>query len=328
MIKNKIILVTGCFGFVAQHLIYKLLSNKNIVVGIYNRKYQMEIFDNKIFKKNKKFIVFKGDIRNKSFINKLIRLYEFDLCFHLAAISQVLDSNKNPIETFDVNLFGTINILEAIRKNKSKTKIIFSSSDKVYGDNKDLPYTENTSLNALNPYDASKASADIIARTYAHTFKLEICVTRFVNIYGPGDVNWNRLIPGVIRQIIFKKKPIIRSNGKFLRDYLFIDDVIDGYIKIANKFYNKNSKINGMAFNFGSKKPHSVVNVVEKINLILNKNKKNYVIKNISKNEIKDQYSTYNLANKYLNWSPKTSLEKGLLLSINWYLYNKHNLDS
>tara|TARA_B100000575_G_C23111350_1_gene641999 strand:- start:383 stop:1369 length:987 start_codon:yes stop_codon:yes gene_type:complete len=328
MIKNKTILVTGCFGFVAQHLINKLLINNNRIVGIYNRKYQLEIYDNKKYIKNKKYIILKGDIRNKYFINKLLKSKNFDFCFHLAAISQVLDSNKDPIETFDVNLFGTINILDSIRKNNLKTKTIFSSSDKVYGDNKDLPYTEDTNLNALNPYDASKASADIISRTYASTFNTQICVTRFVNIYGPGDVNWNRLIPGTIKNILFNKKPIIRSNGKFLRDYLYIDDVIDGYLKIAKNFESKSNKINGLAFNFGSKKPESVISVVEKINFLLNKNKLNYVIKNISKNEIKDQYSTYKLAKKYLNWSPKTSLEKGLLLSINWYLNNKNSFDT
>ncbi len=327
MIRNKNILVTGCFGFVAQHLIRKLLTHNNKVIGIYNRKYQLEIFNNNDYIKKKKYFIVKGDIRDKIFINKLFKSNKFHFCYHLAAISQVLDSNKNPLETFDVNLFGTINILESIRNNSIRTKVIFSSSDKVYGDNKDLPYTENTSLNAINPYDASKASADIISRTYANTFNLQICVTRFVNIYGPGDVNWNRLIPGTIKNIISNKKPLIRSNGKFLRDYLFIDDVVNGYILIAKKF-NVNNKINGLAFNFGSKKPESVISVVEKINKLLNKNKEYYKIKNSSKNEIKDQYSTFKLAKKYLNWSPKTSLDKGLLISIDWYLNNKNKFDT
>ncbi len=324
MIKNKNILVTGCYGFVAQHLINRLLNDGNTVVGIFNKKYQLQIFNNAKFKKINKYYEVKGDIRNKKFIRKIFNFKKFHICYHLAAISQVLDSNKNPIETFEVNLFGTINILECIREQKSKIRLIFSSSDKVYGDNNKLPYNENSNFNALNPYDASKASADIIARTYANTFNINVCVTRFVNIYGPGDVNWDRLIPGVIKSIMLNKIPIIRSNGKFLRDYLYIDDVIEGYVKLGAIFLRNNKLINGIAFNFGTKKPKSVIEVVKQINIILNKKKNYYLIKNKTKNEIKDQYSSYNLANKYLKWSPKISLKNGLILSCSWYKKNSN----
>ena len=149
------------------------------------------------------------------------------------AISQVLTSNKSPDETFQININGTINLLETSRIITPKIKFIFSSSDKAYGESKKLPYLENFPLNANNPYDASKACADIIARTYAKSFNLSICVTRFVNIYGPGDVNWDRIIPGTIKALIKNKKPVLRSNGKFLRDYLYINDVVNGYILIG-----------------------------------------------------------------------------------------------
>ncbi len=317
MIKNKVILVTGCYGFVAQHLINKLLSSNNTVVGIYNKKYQIKIFS------NKNLIIKNIDIRNKNKILNLFKKYKFDYCYHLAAISQVLTSNQNPEETFQINIFGTINLLEASRLISPRIKFIFSSSDKAYGESKNLPYKENMPLNGNNPYDASKACSDLIARTYANSFNLNVCVTRFVNIYGPGDVNWKRIIPGAIKSLINNKRPILRSNGKFLRDYLYIDDVINGYILIGKKMNLKNNNIKGLAINFGSGKPITVINLVKKILKIFKKKNNFYIIKNNAKNEIKDQYSGYKLAKIKINWTPKVSLEEGLLKTYLWYKNKK-----
>tara|TARA_B100000965_G_C19520904_1_gene726455 strand:+ start:189 stop:1148 length:960 start_codon:yes stop_codon:yes gene_type:complete len=319
MIQNKVILVTGCYGFVAQHLINKLLANNNKVVGIYNKKYQTKIFS------NKNLIIKKIDIRNKKKIINLFKKYKFNYCYHLAAISQVLTSNISPEETFQINIFGTINLLETSRIITPKIKFIFSSSDKAYGESKNLPYLEDMPLNGKNPYDASKACADLIARTYASAYNLSVCVTRFVNIYGPGDVNWDRIIPGTIKSLINNKKPILRSNGKFLRDYLYIDDVINGYILIA-KTMSLNNKINGLAINFGSGKPITVINLVKKILKIVQKKNNFFVIKNNAKNEIKDQYSGFRLAKTKINWKPKVSLEEGLLKTYLWY-ENKKKLN-
>tara|TARA_Y100000741_G_scaffold357851_1_gene336214 strand:+ start:77 stop:1051 length:975 start_codon:yes stop_codon:yes gene_type:complete len=317
MIKNKLILVTGCYGFVAQHLIYNLLLNNNKVIGIYNKKYQLKIFNNSNYTNKKKLIIKKVDIRDKKFLSKLFKKYKFDYCYHLAAISQVLTSNQSPEETYQINVFGTINLLESSRLYRPKIKFIFSSSDKAYGSSEKLPYKEDFPLNGLNPYDASKACADIIARSYANAFNLKVCVTRFVNIYGPGDVNWDRIIPGTIKSLINNKKPVLRSNGKFIRDYLFIDDVINGYIMLGKKMENK--KINGLAINFGSGKQITVLNLVKKILKINNRNSKYYIIKNKVKNEIKDQYSGYKLAKEMINWKPKISLEEGLIKTFSWY---------
>ena len=317
MIKNKLILVTGCYGFVAQHLIHNFLLNNNKVIGIYNKKYQLKIFNNSNYINKKKLIVKKGDIREKKFLIKLFKKYNFDYCYHLAAISQVLSSNQSPEETYQINVFGTINLLESAKLYRPKIKFIFSSSDKAYGSSKKLPYKEDFPLNGLNPYDASKACADIIARSYANAFNLKVCVTRFVNIYGPGDVNWDRIIPGTIKSLINNKKPVLRSNGKFLRDYLFIDDVIQGYIMLGKKM--QNNKINSLAINFGSGKPITVLNLVKKILKINNRNSKYYIIKNKAKNEIKDQYSGYKLAKEMINWKPKISLDEGLIQTYSWY---------
>ena len=319
MINNKKILVTGCYGFIAQHLIKNLLNKNNFVIGVYNKKYQKKIFDLDSIYKNKKYIIIKGDIRNKTFIKKIFKKYRLDICYHLASITQVLDSNESPYDTFDTNIFGTINLLEHMRNIQPKIKFIFSSSDKAYGDTKRLPYKENSPLNALNPYDSSKASADIIARTYAKSFKLDICVTRFVNIYGPGDVNWQRIIPGTIKSLINKKKPILRSNGNYLRDFLYIDDVINGYLLIGKNMILNNKKLRGCAINFGSGKPIKVINIVKKLLKIFDQKSNFYIIKNTATNEIKDQYSSYDYANKLIKWSPETSIDIGLLNCIKWY---------
>ena len=317
MIKNKLFLVTGCYGFVAQHLIHNLLLNNNRVIGIYNKKYQLKIFNNKNYINKKKLVVKKVDIRNKKALTNLFKKYKFDYCYHLAAISQVLTSNQSPEETYEINVFGTINLLESAKLYRPKIKFIFSSSDKAYGSSKKLPYKEDFPLNGLNPYDASKACADIISRSYAKAFNLQVCVTRFVNIYGPGDVNWDRIIPGTIKSLINNKKPILRSNGKFLRDYLFIDDVVNGYIMLGKAMQNK--KVKGIAINFGSGKPITVLNLVKKMLKINNNNSKFYIIKNKVKNEIKDQYSGYQLAKETIHWKPKISLEEGLVKTFSWY---------
>ena len=317
MIKNKLFLVTGCYGFVAQHLIHNLLLNNNRVIGIYNKKYQLKIFNNKNYINKKKLVVKKVDIRNKKALTNLFKEYKFDYCYHLAAISQVLTSNQSPEETYEINVFGTINLLESAKLYRPKIKFIFSSSDKAYGSSKKLPYKEDFPLNGLNPYDASKACADIISRSYAKAFNLQVCVTRFVNIYGPGDVNWDRIIPGTIKSLINNKKPILRYNGRFLRDYLFIEDVVNGYIMLGNAMQNK--KLKGIAINFGSGKPITVLNLVKKMLKINNNNSKFYIIKNKVKNEIKDQYSGYQLAKETIHWKPKISLEEGLVKTFSWY---------
>ena len=322
MIKNKKILITGCFGFVAQHLIFELLNNNNYIVGIYNKKYQKNIYNFNNFINKKKYRILKIDVSDKLKLEKMIKENKFHICFHLAAVSQVLYASNKPYETYKSNLIGTINILELFRIHNKKTKIIFSSSDKVYGDSNDLPYTEDSALNAKNIYDTSKAAADLICRSYSHTYKMDVVITRFVNIYGKGDVNWNRIIPGTIKSLINNKKPIIRSNGKFKRDYLHIDDVVRGYLLIAKKLFNKNHLLSGKSINFGSNNPLSVIDVVKIILRNFNKKNNYYKILDKSKNEIKDQYSNYKLALKLLNWKPKIHINKGINQLIDWYKEN------
>lgn len=318
---NKI-LVTGCDGFVAKNLISKLLKLNYKIIGIYknktNNKSRKEIIT------DKNFLRLRVDINKKQNLKSLFIKYKFDCIFHLAAISQVLTSNKFPYYNFQTNIFGTINILECVRIQCPSALVVFSSSDKAYGESKFLPYKENYPLNGLNPYDASKASADLIARSYHKSFGMKVVVTRFVNIFGPGDTNWNRLIPGSIKSILNNEKIKIRSNGKFLRDYIYIDDVTSGYIKILNLHKKKFMKIYGKAINFGYNDPKSVLEVVETLFKLLKINKKNNLeILNETKLEIKDQYSSNQLSKTLLKWKPLVGFEDGLRKTINWYKKNK-----
>ena len=319
MKKNKI-LVTGCDGFVAKSLIEKLLKLNFTVIGIYKRELNQKK-KNKIIK-NKNFFRIKLDINNKKKLSTLFDKHQFECIFHLAAMSQVLSSNKYPYQNFKTNIFGTINVLECVRLKCPNSLLVFSSSDKAYGETKQLPYMETHPLNGLNPYDASKASADLIVRSYNKSFNLKVVITRFVNIFGPGDTNWNRLIPGTIKSIIDNKKILIRSNGKFLRDYIYIDDVINGYIKILKLHFQNFTKMYGKAINFGYNKPKTVIEVVRSILIIFKmKIDDNVVILNKSNLEIKDQYSYNSLSNKLLKWKPKVGFNEGLKKTIRWYKF-------
>ena len=214
-------------------------------------------------------------------------------------------------------LLGTANILESCRLKGDLKSIIIVSSDKAYGKNKELPYKEETPLSGDHPYEASKAAADLIAQTYFKTYNLPIAITRFSNTFGPRDYNFSRMIPGIFEAIIKKKELLIRSDGKMVREYTYVDDIVDGCIKLAKNI----NKTKGEAFNFGSKNIFSVIEVIKKIEEIL-KVKVKYKILNIAKNEIPEQYLDWTKARRLLNWQPKTTFEEGIKESFNWYRNN------
>jgi CDP-glucose 4,6-dehydratase len=217
---------------------------------------------------------------------------------------------------FSTNIKGTWNVLEASRHSASVQGIIIASSDKAYGIHNKLPYRENSSLCGCHPYDVSKSCADLLAHTYFRTYGLPVCVTRCGNIFGPGDFNFSRIIPDTIRSIIKNKTLIIRSDGKFTRDYIFVDDIVSGYLILAQKL--QKLKLFGEAFNFSNDKPISVLELV-KILYNLFDSKVNYKILNVAKYEIKHQYLSSKKARKVLSWKPRHSLEEGLVRTIEWY---------
>ena len=318
--KGKKVLVTGANGFLGSHLCLGLLKRGARVVGII-KVVRAPSFLNIALNEFKpdKIKIIKSDIVYLGAMLKIFKNHKPDICLHVAAQPIVGIANKSPLPTFEANIKGTWNILEAARICATKA-VVVASSDKAYGEHKKLPYTESAALLALHPYDASKSCADILTRVYAHTYGLNTAVTRCANIYGPGDFNFSRIVPDTMRSVILGKKPVIRSDGTPLRDYIYIDDIVDAYLLLARKLYKK--KINpGEAFNFGSCKPISVLSLVNKILFIAKKKDLKPLIlsKRKIKGEIDRQYLSSRKASRGLGWRCRVSLGQGLKKTYAWY---------
>jgi len=305
--KNKKLLITGYEGFLGSWLAKTLVELGAKVIGIdkvKNRSYSV------LEGYRKRIIPIKGNICNLNLVRKTIDKHKPSIIFHLAAEAIVGRANKHPIRTFKSNIQGTWNMLEASRGKSFIDSIIVASSDKAYGSHKDLPYHEDTTaLKGDHPYDVSKSCADLLCNTYYNTYKMPICVIRCGNIYGPGDYNFSRLIPDLFRSILRNNPFIIRSDGTFTRDYIYVEDAVSGYLLVARKM--KDNGLEGHAFNLSNEKPISVLSLV-KIIYKLAKKEPQYSILNAACNEIKDQYLCSSKARKLLGWKPKYGLNEGL----------------
>ena len=319
---NKNILITGITGFVGSNLAKNLAYLGANVTGISkSRKIESLLFYEGI---DKKCNLIYGDILDKNLIKRTLKKYNIEICFHLAAQIEVGVAKFYPFETWESNIRGTYNLLEAIRTSGNKIKaVIMASSDKAYGEHgmKRMPYQENYELKPIFPYDTSKACADMIARTYAsNLYKLPIVVTRFSNIYGPGQLNFTALIPEAIKSVIKNKKFIARGNGKSVRDFIYIDDIIDIYKIIAKNLYKNPKKYSGEVFNAGTNIKHTTKYIVKKIFLLNNISTKNvFNKKKKTSGEISVQYMNYKKLYKYFNWKPKYKFESVLPNLYNWY---------
>ena len=258
-----------------------------------------------------------GDLSDYRLLERILNEYSIDSCFHLAAQALVQVANRSPLSTFESNIRGTWNILESCRNTKSIERVVIASSDNAYGVQKKLPYTENSPLMGLYPYDASKACADIIARSYFVSYGLPVAVTRNANTYGGGDLNFSRIVPDAIQCLLQGKEFIIRSDGAPERDYMYVEDAVDGYITLAGQVEKK--EVKGEAFNFGTGVPISVLALFKVMARLCGKPKSNPRILGIAKNEIDRQYLAVDKAKSILRWSPQFSLEDGLKLTIAWY---------
>ena len=314
---KKNVLISGGFGLLGQSLCEKL--NK--------KKYNLFVLDKIKNKKRNNFLYKKtlnivhGDFNDKKFISNLIKSKKINIIFHTGAITQVLESLKNPYETYKTNIMGTINILEAIRKIDPKILMIYSSSDKAYGELKNKEYKENDNLFAIYPYDLSKSSSDLICQSYSKIYNLKVAIVRCGNLFGPGDFNFRRIVPETIIRALQNKRLIIRSSGKLIRDYLYIDDAVEAYILILKQLSKKKSK-NLLTYNVGTKFNLTVIQLVKLILKIMNKDNLQPKILNYSKSEIKVQKLNFNKIKKDLNWSQKISMEVGINKTVSWYLKN------
>lgn len=318
--QNRNVFITGCTGLLGSWMVKYLVGSNANVTGLIRDWVPKSklITDDSINKIN----IIRGQIEDFPLLERTLNEYEIDTVFHLAAQTIVPTANRNPISTFKSNIQGTWNVLEAAKRVSTVKRIVVASSDKAYGEHKELPYTEDTPLRGLYPYDVSKSCVDLISLAYFKTYNLPVCVTRCGNFYGGGDLNFNRIIPGTIRSALFNERPIIRSDGTLIRDYFYIEDAVEAYLLLAEKM--EVLKLWGEAFNFSLETQLNVLELAQKI-LKLMKSPLKPIIKNEAKSEIQHQYLSAKKAKEILKWRPKYTFDEGLIKTIEWYknFFNK-----
>lgn len=311
-LEGKNILVTGGTGFIGSHLVEELVKqNANVVTTFLTTNPLSYFFTQKL---NKKVRMAHVDVCDYEAVFDLIIKCNIDYIIHLAAQPLVETAYYNPKQTLYTNIIGTVNVLESARIYPHVKGVIIASSDKAYGKLQNKKCIETDSLKGDHPYEVSKSSADLIAHAYYKTYKLPLVITRFGNIYGEGDLNFSRIIPGIMKSIIRGETLEIRSDGKYVRDYLYVKDVVNGYLKLLENI----QKIKGEAFNFGSKETLPVIPLIKLIEKSLKK-KVNYKILNTARNEIPYQSLDYSKIRKELGWQPKYTISKKITDICNWY---------
>jgi CDP-glucose 4,6-dehydratase len=261
--------------------------------------------------------VVRGDVRDQALLERVLGEHEVDTVIHLAAQTIVGIANRNPASTFETNVGGTWSLLEACRRSPLVKQIVMASSDKAYGTHERLPYDETAPLQGRHPYDVSKSAADLIAQSFAVTYGMPVAITRCGNFYGGGDLNWNRIVPGTIRSVIRGERPIIRSDGTYVRDYFYVEDGAASYLTLAEALA-RDPKLRGESFNFSNESPITVIEVVDRILALMDSTLK-AEIRNEALNEIRAQYLSAQKARRLLDWSPLYSMEEGLTRTIGWY---------
>ncbi len=315
--KQTNVLITGASGIVGSWLVRELIKKQaNIICFIRDWNPQTQLIASGDVMRT---AVVNGKLENYSDIDRAINEYQIDTIFHLGAHTIVGSALRNPLACFESNIRGTYNLLEAARRYDSFVKrVIIASSDKAYGSSDILPYTEDMPLQGRHPYDVSKSCTDLLAIAYAHTYNLPITIARCGNIYGGGDLNWSRIVPDTICKLYHKQNPVLRSDGSYIRDYIYVMDVVDAYILLAEKA--NQPEIRGQAFNFSTESKITVLEITNKIIELMNCKELKPAILDEAKGEIKNQYLDSSKAKKLLGWQPKYSLEQGLKETICWYI--------
>lgn len=313
--KDRSVLVTGATGLLGSWLCNSLgQEGANITCFVRDWVPRSMLLQRDTIKN---LNIVRGEVEDFYTLERMLNEYEVETVFHLAAQTIVETANRNPRSTFETNIKGTWNLLEACRRVSTVSEIVVASSDKAYGEQEKLPYDESTPLQGTHPYDVSKSCADLIARSYFDTYDLPVCVTRCGNFYGGGDLNFNRIVPGTIRSLKNDEPPIIRSDGSYVRDYFYIKDAVHAYMHLAKKMSELN--INGEAFNFSNEIQVTVLDLVNKIIALMGKKGIRPKVQETAKNEIPHQYLSAKKAKSVLNWKPKYTLEEGLKETIDWY---------
>jgi CDP-glucose 4,6-dehydratase len=313
--RDRPVFVTGATGLVGASVVRQLVAaGADVVALVRDWVPRAELVTSGLIEK---VHVVRGDVRDQETLERALGEYEIATVIHLAAQTTVGVANRNPVSTLDTNIRGTWALLEACRRSPAVQQIVTASSDKAYGDQAVLPYTEDTPVLGRHPYDVSKSCADLLAQMYAKSYRLPVCVTRCGNFFGGGDLNWNRIVPGTIRSVIRGERPVIRSDGHFTRDYLYVEDGAHAYLLLAERLAEKPA-LAGEVFNFSYEKRMTVLELVARILDAMGSTLQPDV-RNQASNEIRDQYLDASKAKTMLRWSPAFTFDAGLRATIDWY---------
>ena len=311
---GRSVLVTGANGFLGSHVVAALVEAGASVVAVARDAVPSSpIVDTW----SEHVTTIRGDIVDAELIERSLGEYDVRTVLHLAAQSQVGVANRNPSSTFDSNIRGTWVVLEAARRAPMVEQVVLASSDKVYGTQPVLPYTEEMPLLALNPYDVSKACADMLGQCYASTYGLPVTITRCGNFFGPGDRNWERIIPGTARSVLRGDRPVLRSDGTMIRDYLYVVDGASAYLRLTEAMA-ASPEIAGEAFNFSTEEPQSVLDVVDLVQRAAG-TQLEPDIQDRATAEIPEQHLSAEKARRVLGWEPSVSLETAIAETVEWY---------
>lgn len=314
--RGRQVLVTGATGLLGSWLTRALVDRGAFVVALIRDW----VPENELFRSGHlaRVCVVRGDVRDQETVERVLGEYEIETVFHLAAQTIVGIANRNPVSTFESNIRGTWCVLEACRRSPMVRQIVVASSDKAYGSHEKLPYSEDASLQGRHPYDVSKSCADLLAQSYAISYGLPVCVTRCGNLYGGGDLNWNRIVPGTIRSAMNDERPVIRSDGRYIRDYFYVEDGALAYLTLAEKLA-ANERLAGEAFNFSNEIQVTVLELAKIILRMIGREDLELDVRGEASNEITHQYLDATKARSLLAWGPRYSLEDGLARTISWY---------
>ena len=314
--KSRRVLVTGATGFVGSWLVKALLERQAQVIALVRDfDHQSEMVRSGAIRH---VTVVNGCLEDYAAVERAVNEHEVDTVFHLAAQSLVGVALRNPLATFEANIRGTYHVLEACRVYSDLVKaVIVASSDKAYGDSEKLPYTEDHPLVGRHPYDVSKSCADLLASAYHHTYALPLAIARCGNIYGGGDLNWSRIVPGTVRSLLHGERPLVRSDGSPVRDYFYVEDAAAAYVTLAEQI--ERPEVAGHAFNFSTESQVTVRELVETIQSVLGAGHLTPVVQGQVQHEIKRQTLSAARARTVLGWSAKHDLRDGLAETIKWY---------
>jgi CDP-glucose 4,6-dehydratase len=323
--RNKTALVTGATGLVGSWLSAELTARGTHVVALVRD----QVPNSNLYRMgtDRRVDIARGDICDYEAVLRVINEYEVDTIFHLAAQTIVGIANRAPLSTFDTNIRGTWNLLEAARLSPRVERLVIASSDKAYGAQDNLPYREDAPLVGLHPYDASKSCADLIAQTYFKSYGLPVGVSRCGNIFGGGDLNFNRIFPETMRAVWEGRRPVVRSDGSPTRDYLYVLDVVEAYLALARA--QDDPAHRGRAYNFSYELPHTVAEIVTKITQVLGRPDLEIDVRgeDMPLGEIPHQYLAADRARNELGWCPRFGLQDGIRATYDWYAELFHTLD-